>query len=193
MISHLSGILFEKERGSIILDVGGVGYRVYVSSATFAELPAENGAGISLYTHLAVREDAMDLYGFADRDERSLFELLLSVSGIGPKSALAILSLAGASMLRTAIAQNDIGYLTKVSGIGKKTAEKIVVELKDRLGSYAGAGPELKEDADVVEVLMSLGYAREEARVAVRKIGNDATGASARVKEALKLLSEHTK
>lgn len=193
MISHLTGELFEKERGSIILDVGGVGYRVYVSSATFAELPTENGAEISLYTHLAVREDAMDLYGFTDRDELALFELLLSVSGIGPKSALAVLSLAGAATLRTAIAKDDVSYLTKVSGIGKKTAEKIVLELKDKLGSFAGAGPELREDADVVEVLVSLGYARDEARDVVKRLSDDASGTSSRVKEALKLLAEHKK
>lgn len=193
MISHLSGNLFAKEPGTVIIDVGGVGYRVHVSNATFAALPVEEGTLVSLYTHLAVREDAMDLYGFSDRDEMTLFEMLLSVSGIGPKSALAILSLATAATLRTAIATNDVSYLTKVSGIGKKTAEKIILELKDKLGSYAGIGPELKEDADVVEVLVSLGYGRDEARGAVKKISNDATGTSARVKEALKVLSENKK
>lgn len=193
MISHLAGTLFEKEIGAVIVDVGGVGYRVYVSNATFAALPAEAGSPVSLYTYMAVREDSQDLYGFFDRDEMSLFEMLLSVSGIGPKSALAILSLATTTTLRTAIVQNDVGYLTKVSGIGKKTAEKIIVELKDKLGSYVGVGPELREDADVVEVLVSLGYGRDEARGAVKKITGDAVGTSARVKEALKVLSEHKK
>ncbi len=193
MISHLRGTLFEKEIGAVIVDVGGVGYCVHVSNATFATLPVENGAEVSLYTHLAVREDSQDLYGFTDREEMSLFEMLLSVSGIGPKSALAILSLATTATLRTAIAQNDVSYLTKVSGIGKKTAEKIVVELKDKLGSYVGTGGELKGDADVVEVLMSLGYPRDEARNAVQKVTEDAVGTSARVKEALKVLAEHKK
>jgi Holliday junction DNA helicase RuvA len=193
MISHLTGTVFEKEPGAVILDVAGVGYRVHVSSATFASLPVESGASVSLYTHMAVREDSMDLYGFTDRDELSLFEMLLSVSGIGPKSALAVLSLAGAVTLRTAIAKNDVSYLTKVSGIGKKTAEKIIVELKDKMGSYASAGPELREDADVVEVLVSLGYSRDEAREVVKRLPEDAAGTSSRVKEALKLLAEHKK
>ncbi len=193
MISHLTGTIFEKEPGAVILDVAGVGYRVHVSNATFATLPAELGASASLYIHMAVREDSMDLYGFADRDELSLFEMLLSVSGIGPKSALAVLSLAGAVTLRTAIAKNDVSYLTKVSGIGKKTAEKIIVELKDKMGSYAGIGPELREDADVVEVLVSLGYSRDEAREVVKRLPEEAAGTSSRVKEALKLLAEHKK
>ena len=193
MISHLTGTVFEKEAGAVILDVGGVGYRVHVSNATFAALPAEPEASVSLYTHMAVREDSQELYGFADRDEMSLFEMLLSVSGIGPKSALAVLSLAGAVTLRTAIAKNDVSYLTKVSGIGKKTAEKIIVELKDKMGSYAGTGPELREDADVVEVLVSLGYSRDEAREVVKRLPEDASGTSSRVKEALKLLAEHKK
>ena len=193
MISHLSGTVFEKEPGAVIVDVSGVGYRVHVSNATFAALPAESGAPVSLYTHMAVREDSQDLYGFADRDELSLFEMLLSVSGIGPKSALAVLSLAGTTTLRTAIAKNDVSYLTKVSGIGKKTAEKIILELKDKLGSFAGTGPELREDADVVEVLVSLGYSRDEAREVVKRLPEDASGTSSRVKEALKLLAEHKK
>jgi holliday junction DNA helicase RuvA len=193
MISHLTGTIFEKEPGALILDAAGVGYRVHVSSATFAALPVESGASVSLYIHMAVREDSMDLYGFTDRDERSLFEMLLSVSGIGPKSALAVLSLAGATTLRTAIAKNDVSYLTKVSGIGKKTAEKIILELKDKMGSYAGIGPELREDADVVEVLVSLGYSRDEAREVVKRLPEEAAGTSSRVKEALKLLAEHKK
>jgi holliday junction DNA helicase RuvA len=190
MISHLKGTLLEREIGSVILDVGGVGYRVNVSNATFALLPSETGSTIELYIHMAVRENSIELYGFADKDEMGLFELLIGVSGIGPKSGLAILSLANAGTLKTAIAKNDVSYLTKVSGIGKKTAEKIVLELKDRIGSHAAMGPELKEDADVVEVLMSLGYPREEARDVVKRLPEDASGTSSRVREALRLLSE---
>src|SRR5689334_3135332 len=132
MIGHLTGTVFEKELGAVILDVGGVGYRVHVSNATFAALPAETGSSVSLYTYMAVRETSMELYGFADKEELALFELLINVSGIGPKSGLAILSLANAATLTTAIAKNDVSYLTKVSGIGKKTAEKIILELKDK-------------------------------------------------------------
>ncbi len=188
MISHLKGTLFEKDFGVVIIDVGGVGYRVAVSSATFAALPMEHDAPVSLYTYMAVRETSMELYGFADRDELSFFEMLIGVSGIGPKSALAILSLATATTLRTAISGNDVSYLTKVSGIGKKTAEKIILELKDKVGSHASSGPELKEDGDVIEVLVSLGYPRDDARDVLKKIPDSATGTSSRVKEALKIL-----
>ncbi len=190
MISHLNGTLLEREIGAVLLDVAGVGYRVHVSNATFAALPADAGTPVSLYTYMAVRENAIELYGFAEKSEMSLFELLIGVSGIGPKSGLAILSLANAGTLTTAIAKNDVSYLTKVSGIGKKTAEKIILELKDKIGSHAATGPELKEDADVVEVLMSLGYPRDEARDVVKRLPNDATGTSSRVREALRLLSE---
>ncbi len=190
MISHLKGTLFSKELGSVILDVGGVGYRVYVSSATFSMLPAEAGSSVALFTHMAVRETSMDLYGFLDRDELSFFEMLIGVSGIGPKSALAILSLAPAPTLVSAIAGNDITYLTKVSGIGKKTAEKIVLELKDKIGSHADTGGELHKDSDVIEVLVSLGYTRDIARDTVKKIAPEFTGTSERVKEALKILAD---
>ncbi len=188
MISHLSGIVLKKDIGFIILDVAGVGYKVYVSNATLSDIPAEGSAKVGLYTHLAVRENSMELYGFSDQNEMSLFELLIGVSGIGPKSALAILSLASAETLQTAISRSDTSYLTKVSGIGKKTAEKIVLELRDKVGAVGLSAPELKEDGDVIEVLMSLGYPRDDAREALKGVTPEATGTSARVKEALRVL-----
>lgn len=189
MISHLSGTVLKKDIGFIILDVAGVGYKVYVSNATLSDVPAEQGAPASLFTHLAVRENSMELYGFSDNNEMLLFEMLIGVSGIGPKSALAILSLASAETLQTAISRSDTSYLTKVSGIGKKTAEKIVLELRDKVGTVGLSAPELKEDGDVIEVLMSLGYPRDEAREALKRVSPDAAGTSARVKEALKVLA----
>jgi Holliday junction DNA helicase RuvA len=132
----------------------------------------------------------MELFGFTDREELSLFEMLIEVSGIGPRSALAILSLATVDTLRTAIGANDLTYLTKVSGIGKKTAEKIVLELRDKIGNIGATAPELKDDGDVIEVLMSLGYSRDDARNVMRKVPAAAAGTSARVKEALRLLGE---
>lgn len=190
MIRHLSGTLLTKDIGSVIINVGGVGYCVHVSNATLGDIPTETGSPMSLWTHMAVRETSMELFGFTDRDELSLFEMLIDVSGIGPRSALAILSLASVDTLRTAIGSGDLAYLTKVSGIGKKTAEKIVLELRDKIGSVGASAPELKEDGDVVEVLMSLGYSRDDARDVVRKIPVAATGTSSRVKEALRLLGE---
>ncbi len=189
MISHLSGTVLKKDIGFIILDVAGVGYKIYVSNATLSDVPAEQGAPASLFTHLAVRENSMELYGFSDNNEMLLFEMLIGVSGIGPKSALAILSLASAETLQTAISRSDTSYLTKVSGIGKKTAEKIVLELRDKVGTVGLSAPELKEDGDVIEVLMSLGYPRDEAREALKRVSPDAVGTSARVKEALKVLA----
>lgn len=193
MISHLSGTILKKDIGFIILDVGGVGYKISVSNATLSDLPSETGANTSLFTHLAVRENSMELYGFSEQNEIALFELLIGVSSIGPKSALAILSLASAETLQTAISRSDTSYLTKVSGIGKKTAEKIVLELRDKVGNVGLSAPELKEDGDVIEVLMSLGYPRDEAREALKRVSPEAAGTSARVKEALRLLAENKK
>ncbi len=185
MIGYLEGRVVHKDLGRIIVDVGGVGYTVAVSNEAFKKAGADT---VALWTHLAVRENSMELFGFADRDELALFELLLSVSGIGPKSALAILSLSTPETLRRAIAQNDLSYLTKVSGIGKKTAEKILIELKDKIGNAYGGGEESHEDVDVVEVLKSLGYSHGEARSAMQKVNPQITGTSERVKEALKIL-----
>ncbi len=186
MIRRLSGTIVENTLAHIVLDVAGVGYLVHVSSETARQLSGKTSA--TVWTYLAVRETSMDLFGFSDADELGLFELLISVSGIGPRSALAILSLASADLLRRAIAQSDLGYLTKVSGIGKKTAEKIILELKDKIGLSGDVGEELHGDSDVVEVLKSLGYSHNEARDAVKKIPSDVSGTSDRVKEALKVL-----
>ncbi|MCR4274659.1 MAG: Holliday junction branch migration protein RuvA [Candidatus Campbellbacteria bacterium] len=186
MISHISGTALHTEPGLIVIDVAGIGYGVHVARDTASKIKI--GDTISLWTHMAVRETSMDLFGFADRDELAFFEMLLAVPGIGPKSALAVLSLASAETLRRAIAEENITYLTKVSGIGKKTAERIVVTLKDRLGSRGEMGGELREDADVVEVLVSLGYSQTEARDAVKKIDVSKIGTNERIKEALKIL-----
>ena len=186
MIIHLSGTVITHDLGSIVLDVNGVGYLVHISNETAKVLSGK--ATVSVWTYLSVRENALDLFGFANTEELSLFEMLLSVSGIGPKSALAVLSLASPDLLRRAIAQNDLAYLTKVSGIGKKTAEKILVELKDKIGYTGVLGDEFKGDGDVLEVLTSLGYSQHEAREAIKKISAELSGTSERVKEALQIL-----
>ncbi|MEK7120459.1 MAG: Holliday junction branch migration protein RuvA, partial [Patescibacteria group bacterium] len=145
----------------------------------------------SLWTHLAVRENALDLYGFLNKQDLDFFSLLITISGIGPKSALGILSVASVGVLRKAISSEDTSYLVKVSGIGKKSADKIVLELKDKLGKeYESDGTTLKEESDVVETLKTLGYKSYEIREALKKMPKDASGTSQRVKEALKILGK---
>lgn len=187
MVGYLEGTVKTVSEGHCILMAGGVGYKVAATKATLASLPREGQAGV--WTHLAVREDALDLYGFTDEQELRLFELLLSVSGIGPKSALAVLDVATVETLRSAIAQGNAQYLTKVSGIGRKTAEKIVLELREKVG--AGAAHEtraLKGDEEALEAMRSLGYTAAEARDALRKVPPTITTGSERLREALKAL-----
>ena len=188
MIAQLSGEISSRGVGFIVLKTGGVGYKVYVSADTFAELKGKKDA--ELWTHLAVRENALDLYGFRTEEELSFFEMLVSISGIGPKSGLAILSLADVATLRSAVAHGDSSYLTKVSGIGKKNAEKIILELKDKLGGAydAGGGTLLQDATDTLEALTALGYQAKEAREALRKVPKDVTDTSEQLKAALKIL-----
>ena len=187
MIAHLSGIVLRKDIESIVIEAAGIGYRVHVLESTLDSMPV--GGKISLHTHLAVREDSMNLYGFTSLEELNFFELLLAVPGIGPKSALGVLSTAKPDVLARAIISRDTSYLTKVSGIGKKTAEKIILELKDKIDRIRGgeSGP-LHQDSDVVEALRSLGYTLAEAREALKRVPEEASGTSARIKEALKYL-----
>lgn len=169
----------------MIIDVGGVGYRVFVTDDTLRQL--KTGTETKLCTHHAVREDSEELFGFSEQEDLTLFELLLNVPGIGPKTALNILNVATAETLRRSITSGETVYLTKISGIGRKTAEKIILELKEKLG----AGEEsvgLKEEVDALEALKSLGYSHSEAREALKQVAKDVTGTSERVKHALKLL-----
>ncbi|MCX6755810.1 MAG: Holliday junction branch migration protein RuvA [Candidatus Nomurabacteria bacterium] len=190
MIAHLEGkILYTTDKYTII-DVNGVGYKVFLSSTNIAACNV--GATKKLWIYTAVRETALDLYGFDNINEMNFFELLLDVSGIGPKGALGILSIASIDSLQRAIATGDTGYLTKVSGIGRKTAEKIVIELRDKLKAYKGeegtAGG-LREESDMIEALKSLGYSQNEARDALKQIPSSITDMNGKIKEALKILS----
>lgn len=186
MIGHLEGkVIFKGER-YVVLDVGGVGYKIFVSVAVGKQL--ETGRQAKLWTHLHLKEDALELYGFLNQAELEFFEMLISISGIGPKSALGILSLAPVDTIKKAVSSGDTSYLTKVSGIGRKTAEKIVLELKDKLGvgktSYAS--DETKEDADILDALLALGYSPRDAREMIQKIPKDIKGREKRLKEALR-------
>ena len=186
MIAYLEGkILFKGVKNIIVLTPAGIGYKVYLSSDTLTKIGAKKE--ISLWTHLSVKEGALDLFGFIDEEELGFFEILISISGIGPKTALGLIGIAPIPALKKAIASGDTTYLTKVSGIGKKTAEKIVLELRDKL-SASKDGPDLKHEIDVLEALYSLGYSREEAREALKKVSASAS-TEAKIKEALKILS----
>lgn len=185
MFIQLRGVVAHKDPAYIVLDVAGVGYKVYVTPHTLAHTPENEEA--TLWTHLAVREQSLDVYGFLTQSDLEFFELLIGVSGVGPKSALGILSIADANTLRAAITQGDTTYLTKVSGIGAKSAKKIVLELGDKLGSRVEGN--LAHDADAIDALTTMGYSLPEAREALKAVPADVTGASERLKSALKNLA----
>ena len=188
MIGSISGTIRHKDLHSLLVDCNGVGYKIFVP--TDIALEAENGESVFLWTHLSVKETALDLFGFSEKEELDLFELLITISGIGPKTALGILNVASPATLRQAVASEDTSYLTKVAGIGKKNAEKIVLELRDKLvTSKDDIRKDLRGEGDVLEALISLGYNERDARDAVKKLPKDVEGTSERVKAALKLLN----
>jgi len=187
MIGYLEGEVRAIRATYCIVLAGGVGYKVFATKETLARMTAD--AIASLWTHLAVREDILDLYGFAREEELRFFTLLLTVSGIGPRSALGILDIAAVETLRSAISGGNAGYLTSVSGIGKKTAEKIILELRDKVGlGVDGGGEALSGDVDTLDALRALGYSAQEARDALRKVPADVINGNERLREALRLL-----
>jgi Holliday junction DNA helicase RuvA len=186
MIGQITGKTTYKGERYTIITAGGVGYKLFVTPETLKTLDAN--AEHLFWTYLAVRENALDLYGFLEKRELEFFELLLSVSGIGPKSAQAIISIAPPDILTKAIAGGDSSYLTKVSGIGKKSAEKIIIELRDKIGSLDVDGNSLKGESDAIEALQSLGYTLREAREALQRVDASVTDTGAKVKAALKFL-----
>ena len=192
MIRYIEGTRIDNDAGSVTILAHGVGYRIFVTSATLEQIKKkQKNDSVSLQTYLAVRENAMDLYGFSKKEELLFFELLLSVSGIGPKSALSILNIAPIETLKEAVATNDSTYLTKVSGIGTKSAQKIVLELQGKIGAISESGASiLQGDVDVLEALTALGYSTNEVRSVLKDIPKDIAGTGARVKEALKRLGK---
>ena len=176
MIGKLTGTLERSEGGSIIVEVGGVGYLVRVPLATLALMP---GSLVSLHVHTAVREDAIDLYGFETAEELAFFKQLTSVAGVGPKTALGVLNVADVASLTRSIAAGDASALTKVFGIGKKSAERIVVELKDKIVHTSPSTPlgaTSSNDVEIIEALMALGYGAAECRAAIKDIGAEGAG-----------------
>lgn len=177
MIGRLHGKLLEKNPPQILIDVSGVGYEVDVPMSTFCNLP-EVGGELTLYTHFVVREDAELLYGFATLAERAVFRALIKISGVGPKIALALLSGITVDQLKDAVDRGETGVLTKVPGIGKKTAERLVLELKGKLagtGAATAAVPTSGARADVAAALIALGYSEREAAAATKKLPEDCT------------------
>ena len=189
MIAHIEGLILHKSDKFLVVDTGGVGYKVWTTLDTTDSVAI--GDKCALWTYTAVRETSIDLYGFTNMEEMSFFELLLDVSGIGPKSALSIIAVASVDTLKRAIATGDTSYLNKVSGIGKKTAEKIVIELRDKLHAHKGedgAPSSLRGESDALEALKTLGYSQSEARDALKQVSSSIEGTNARIKEALKIL-----
>ncbi|MDP9267057.1 MAG: Holliday junction branch migration protein RuvA [Acidobacteriota bacterium] len=180
MIAHLRGKLISKHPGQAIVEAGGVGYDLVISVTTFTELPPTGGE-VALHVHTHVREDALALFGFLRAEEKRLFERLISVSGVGPKLAMTILSgMPSAADIVGAIRSSDIGRMTKIPGVGKKTAERLALELKDKLDSFgaaparAAAGSPLEED--VLSALVNLGYQRPHAERAVAAAAANGAG-----------------
>jgi len=186
MIGSIKGKITLKTDKYIIVETNGVGYKVNLSPDTIFSLK-ENTNETLFWIHTHVREDMLDLYGFLDHRELEFFEMLINVSGIGPKGALGILGIASIDTLKQAIGTGDIGYLTKISGIGKKTAEKIIIELRDKM-KVDQTGTSLQGELDALEALKSLGYSQNEAREALKKI-DVSLDINTKIREALKMLS----
>ena len=192
MIGRLSGTLIEKNPPSITVDVHGLGYEIDVPMSTFYNLPA-TGEKVSLHTHLIVREDGHFLYGFASPDERAAFRQLLKISGIGARTALAVLSGMSVTELAQAVTLQEAGRLTKVPGIGKKTAERLLLELKGKLGVELASGVDVHRlppaGSDVLNALLALGYNEKEALAATKQLPADAS-VSDGIRQALRVLSK---
>ncbi|MFH1867277.1 MAG: Holliday junction branch migration protein RuvA [Patescibacteria group bacterium] len=186
MIAQILGKVAGKTERSIIVVAGGVGYEVFCTTDLLSKLA--DGAEVTLHTHLNVREDAQDLYGFTAKEDLKFFKLLLNVSGIGPRSALNILEVAKPEEIRRAVVNQDAATLHAVNGIGKKTAEKLVVELKDRLEITESTGV-VSDDQSALEAIVNLGYSTSEARQALRSVKDQGGSLEEKVKAALKALS----
>ncbi len=191
MIGFLEGKVIEKRASQALILVNGVGYKVSVPLSVIDSI--KEGSEARFYTYLAVRENALDLYGFEDSEERSLFELLLTVSGIGPKTALGVMNTASKSQIEKAIVEENPSYLTKVAGVGKKIAEKIVLELKGKMFATSGNEDVSDMQGDVVEALLALGYSQKQARDAMRDMPKDLDTANEKIKFALKNINPNAK
>lgn len=192
MIGRITGLLLEKHPPLVLVDVQGVGYEIDVPMSTFYHLPAI-GAKVTLHTHLVVREDVHLLFGFATEAERQAFRQLVKISGVGARTALAVLSGLSVADLHQAVAAQDSGRLIKIPGIGKKTAERLLLELRDKLDAgmagVSSSTPSSRGDSDVLNALLSLGYNDREANWAIKQLAAGVS-VSEGIRQALKLLSK---
>lgn len=191
MIGRISGVLLEKNPPQLLIDCQGVGYDVDVPMSTFYNLPAL-GEKVTLLTHLTIREDAHILFGFGTAEERATFRQLIKISGVGARTALSILSGMSVADLAQAVTMQDAARFTRVPGIGKKTAERLLLELKGKLGADLGAGVAIAagdHSADILNALLALGYSDKEAVLAMKSVPNG-SGVSDGIKSALKALSK---
>src|SRR5216117_2499498 len=191
MIAHLRGKLAQKDPARVIVDVNGVGYEVFVPLTTFTALP-DAGSDVSIDIHTHVREDMIALYGFSTRRERLIFEKLMTISGIGPKLAVTILSGGSVDDLVGAIKRSDLGRLTAIQGVGKKTAERIILELKDKLQDFVEGPVKSGVEADLLSALENLGYNRalSESALARASSGDNAAPFDVLFKRALQILTK---
>lgn len=189
MIAKINGKIAYFRDHYVVVDVGGVGYKAFVTDFTMGKIAGK--VEIELFTHTYVREDTLSLYGFLILDELEMFELLISISGIGPKAAIGILSIAEPKTIRTAVISGDSSILTRVSGVGRKTAERVILELKNRIAELPGEDQgTARADSEAIEALTSLGYSATQARVALKAVPEKVKGVSERVRAALKSLGK---
>lgn len=198
MFSYISGTVAEKGSNFVVIDVGGVGFKIYTSSTTLDDTSVINGEKATLYTYMYIKEGIMDLYGFSQKEELRLFELLISVSGVGAKGAVAVLSVASPSKLALSIVSGDIATIKKASGIGTKTAQRISLELKDKIKNENISDSDIAEveipaadssvKSEAVSALIVLGYSAAEAQKAVAKTDANLDDVEQIIKQALKNL-----
>ena len=188
MFASLEGTIELKTEKFAVINVGGVGYRVFCARAVLDKLKEKEKAKV--FIHLHTRENIMDLYGFLSFEDLEFFEMLISVSGIGPKAALSVMALAPAQTLKQAIASGQKSLLTKVSGIGQRTAERVILELKDKISAPIADIQKLSSNSEAIDALVSLGYTSRQAREALERVSVKTKGVAGRVKEALRILGK---
>jgi Holliday junction DNA helicase RuvA len=195
MIGRLTGLVIERDQGQLLLDVGGVGYEVEISLTTFIQVSEIEGP-VTVHTHLVVRDDAHLLYGFASTGEREMFRTLIKVNGVGPRMALGILSGLDSASFARAVTGNDVKALTALPGVGKKTAERLIIEMRDKVDSFDVSGSanlgtmrtNVMEDAE--SALIGLGYRQQEAARAISRVTDPAEDVESLIRQALKLLMQ---
>jgi len=195
MIGRLTGLVIERDQGQLLLDVGGVGYEVEISLTTFTQVSEIEGP-VTVHTHLVVRDDAHLLYGFASTGEREMFRTLIKVNGVGPRMALGILSGLDSGSFARAVTGNDVKALTALPGVGKKTAERLIIEMRDKVDSFDVSGSDnlgtmrtnVMEDAE--SALIGLGYRPQEAARAISRVTDPAEDVESLIRQALKLLMQ---